>query len=244
MVRLSTIGVLPAELVAYILSEISGMKGSTANLKRCALVSRSWGRAAQMNLFRVLRFTASRRAQFAFVHLMYLSTKPHLTAHVRYLDVCPGELSHLLWWMPEVFTNVRNVRVCNMQCGRLGEHPFLLFVLRFPALDDLRVRYPHENYSKNDSLPWETVAVRALDLIARQDVVHALLRTVSQPAVAPSLVQLKVRIVEKGVLSALITSLPHLPALRSLHIIMQSGLLFLMTSPFWTAGKYCYCFCA
>jgi hypothetical protein len=33
MARLSTVGVLPAELVAYILSQISGMKGNTANLK-------------------------------------------------------------------------------------------------------------------------------------------------------------------------------------------------------------------
>jgi hypothetical protein len=219
MARLSTVGVLPAELVAYILSQISGMKGNTANLKHCALVSRSWGHAAQMKLFRMLRLTASRRARFAFVRLMYLSTKPHLAAYVRVLDVYPSELSHELWWMPEVFTNVRKVRVCNMKRGR--ERPFPLSVLRFPALDDLRVWYPHENHSKIDTLPWKTVAVRAMDLFAKQDVAHALLNTFSQPAVAYSLVQLKVRIIEKGVLSELITPLPYLPALRSLQIFMQ-----------------------
>jgi hypothetical protein len=229
MARLSTIGVLPAELVAHVLAEVAAKGGSTADLKRCALVSRSWGHAAQIELFRRVNFTAHRDARLAFVRLVYLSTKPHLAAHVQVLNytVYSGEPSHDLWWIAKIFISVQTVKIFSMQIHKVQRFP--RFLLCFPALNHLDVFYIVDP-SERDPHPWKAIAVRALNLATGKHITHALLNTFSQPKMASRLMLLSVRVSEQGALANMFTFLPRFPVLRSLHIIMQARYLSRITS--------------
>jgi hypothetical protein len=82
----SPIAFLPAELVAQIVAEVASAEEPTADLKRCALVARSWARPAQATLFRAVAPTVPAFAPLGIAQLAYLAAHPHLGALVRELS--------------------------------------------------------------------------------------------------------------------------------------------------------------
>jgi hypothetical protein len=189
----SPIAFLPAELVAQIVAEVASAEEPTADLKRCALVARSWARPAQATLFRAVAPTVPAFAPLGIARLAYLAAHPHLGALVRELSwtgwddpalaygVGPDELG----WMASALPGVTVVRLASIATGKDMRVPS--FCLAFPALECVRLFYPSPLRWDMRVADWGRARIRMLDLFGRVELARPLLGALVQTGSAQTL---------------------------------------------------------
>jgi hypothetical protein len=218
---------LPAELVAQIVAEVASAEAPTADLKRCALVSRSWARAAQAALFRAVAPTVPTFASLGIARLAYLAAHPHLAALVREIswtgwddpalayDVSPDELG----WVASVLPNVTSLRLASLATEEVMRIP--PFCLRFPALEHVRMFYPSPLHWDMRIADWADARIRALDVFGRMNLARPLFEALVQTGSAQTLERMKVYPSSLEMLALVSSALPGFHALRELDLDLE-----------------------
>jgi hypothetical protein len=219
---------LPAELVAQIVAEVASAEEPTADLKRCALVARSWARAAQAALFRAVAPTVPTFAPLGIARLAYLAAHPHLGALVREIswtdwddpalayDVLPDELG----WVTSVLPNVTSLRLASLATEEVMRIP--PFCLLFPALEHVRMFYPSPRLRWDMRVAdWAHARIRALDVFGRMNLARPLFKALVQTGSAQTLERMKVYPSSLEMLALVSGALPGFQALRELDLDLE-----------------------
>jgi hypothetical protein len=223
-----SIASLPAELVAQIVAEVASAEAPTADLKRCALVARSWARAAQTALFRAVAPTVFAFAPLGIAQLAYLAAHPHLAALVREIswtgwddlelayDVSLDELG----WVASVLPNVTSLRLVSMATDEDMRIP--PFCLRFPALEHVRMFYPSPRLQWDMRVAdWAHARIRALDVFGRMNLARPLFEALVQTGSAQTLERMKVYPSSLEMLALVSSALLGFHALRELDLDLE-----------------------
>jgi hypothetical protein len=219
-----TIESLPAELVAQIVAEVASAEEPTADLKRCALVARSWARPAQAALFRTLAPTVPAFAPVGIARLTYLAAHPHLGALVREIswtgwddpelayDVSPDELG----WVASALPGVTSVRLSSLATDEDMRIP--PFCFQFPALERVKMFYFSPLHWDMRVTDWAAARIRVLDVFGRMDLALPLFDALVRTGSAQTLERVKVYPTSLEMLGLVGGALVCFSALRELEL--------------------------
>lgn len=215
---------IPLDVVCIIVAELACMRGATPDVRRCALVCRSWGHVCQAELFQSLNLgdDAGEDSPLSLPRLIYILLHPHLAALVRMVTFAtwaratridePRELS---WWIPRTLKHVSMVRLAGTN---MNED----MVLPKHALTFLAMRHPHIFFP----LPcrwtmvrdqWENVRVRTLGLCG-EAITPLVFDAIIHTSSALFLWKIRIQVTALATFTHMNAALPSLTVLRELTI--------------------------